>query len=409
MIEENKWLGHITNNSGGEMKKALLAYSGGLDTSAILVWLQKEMNLEVYCYCCDMGNMPDKEWLEKRALSFGAKKFIFDDAREEFVNDYVFNVIKSGALYEGEYLLGTAIGRPLIASKMGKVAEEYDIDIFVHGATGKGNDQLRLEQSWSYLYPDKEILTPWKEWSFKGRNELLNYLEAQGYPYEGESGGRYSIDENIFHKSTEGAELEDVAISYNDEILDHKIEETMPSKITLSFKKGIPFALNGEEYGAKDLLDELNKYGIQYNIGIADIVEERVNGIKSRGVYHTPGGTVLAFALKKLKEICWSHKTTKLAQMMSIEYAELVYEGAWFSTARTSLDAFFNSAAQNLEGTVSLEFGPSFMKVLSRKSEKSLYSKSLVSFEEDEFGINKSAVGFCKTRNLQYINEGKVK
>lgn len=391
------------------MKKALLAYSGGLDTSAILVWLQKELGMEVYCYCCDLGNQPDEKWLREKAFALGAKDFVFEDMKEEFCNEYAMRIIRNGALYESEYLLGTAIGRPLIAKRMGLMAEKYTIDTFVHGATGKGNDQLRLEQSWAYLYPDKEILTPWKTWSFKGRQDLILYLKEQGFPYVGESSGRYSIDENLFHKSTEGGELEDVSLSYDFDVIVGQKISAEPIVVKLSFESAKPISLNGESMPTHKLFEALNEIGRQRGIGIIDLVEERVNGIKSRGIYQTPGGTILFFAIKKLKEICWGHKLTKISQIMANEYAELVYDGSWFSKARESIDAYFDYASKNLTGEISLEIHNSFMKVLSRTSDHTLYSQQLVSFEEDRFDINKSAVGFCQTRNLSFKNEGRVK
>ena len=391
------------------MKKALLAYSGGLDTSAILVWLKEEMNFEVYCYCCDIGNQPDESWLKERALLFGAKNFIFEDMKEEFSQNYAMNIIRSGASYEGEYLLGTAIGRPLIAKRMADWAQKLSIDCLVHGATGKGNDQLRLEQSWAYLCPEKEILAPWKEWNFKGRSDLLTYLSEKGYSYEGESKGRYSIDENLFHKSTEGAELEDIEGDYAFSAIINNKKQTPGEIVEISFSQGFPKEINGKSVNSYEAFKLLNQLGQSHSIGTVDIVEERVNGIKSRGIYQTPGGKILLTALKKLKEINWSHKLTKISQIMAIEYAEIVYEGAWFSQAKYALDSFFEAACKRLDGKVILELNHSSMRVVSRESEKSLYSKSLVSFEEDLMGINQSSKGFCMTRNLSFKNEGSVR
>lgn len=391
------------------MKKALLAFSGGLDTSAILIWLQKELNYEVYCYCCDLGNQPDESWLREKAISLGAKEFIFEDVKELFAKEFAMKIVRNGALYEGEYLLGTAIGRPLIAQRMGKIAEKYDIDTFVHGATGKGNDQLRLEQSWAYLYPEKKVLTPWKTWDFKGRSDLIQYLADAGFPYQGESGGKYSIDENLFHKSTEGCELEHVEGPYDWENIVGNVENIEPLALKLTFVNGFAVQLNGENLTADMMIEKLNIFGEKFGIGIVDIVEERVNGIKSRGIYQTPGGTILSLGLKKLKEICWTHKITKISQMMGIEYAELVYDGSWFSSAREAIDSYFDKACESLNGEVELELSKNFIKVLSRKSKQSLYSQKLVSFEEDEFAINKYAIGFCQTRNLIFKNEGRVK
>lgn len=391
------------------MKKALLAYSGGLDTSAILVWLREEMKFDVYCYCCDLGNQPAEDWLKERAKSFGAKDFIFEDMKEEFSHNYAMDVVRSGALYEGEYLLGTAIGRPLIAKRMSDWADKLNIDCLVHGATGKGNDQLRLEQSWSYLCPDKQILAPWKEWEFEGRSDLLHYLESKGYHYEGESKGKYSIDENLFHKSTEGAELEDIESDYDYNSILGKKDKNDERKFQIEFQHGFPIKINNNNVTTFEAFEILNKIGADNSIGIVDIVEERVNGIKSRGIYQTPGGKILSYTLKKLKEINWSHKLTKISNSMAIEYAELIYEGAWFSQAKQSLDSFFEQACQSLNGVIIIEISKSNLRVVSRKSEKSLYSKSLVSFEEDRFKINQSSKGFCLTRNLSYMNEGLVK
>jgi argininosuccinate synthase len=388
--------------------KALLAYSGGLDTSAILVWLREELGYEVYCYCCDVGNQPDKEYIEKKALELGAKEFIFENVQNEFIQNYIYPLLRTGALYESEYLLGTAIARPLIAKRMSHFASKYGIDSLVHGATGKGNDQLRFEQAWAYLCPDLEVIAPWKTWNFKGRTDLIEYLNSKGYEYEGENKGKYSIDENIFHKSIEGGEIETIESDFSIDDLVGLASTEKPERIELEFEQGILSSINGKQYSYVEMLTELNTLGDRFKIGTIDIVEERVNGIKSRGIYQTPGGSILYFALKKLKEVCWGHKTTKLAQNIGIEYADLIYEGSWFSLARLSIEGFFQEASRCLSGSISINLKPYHIQLVSRHSPVSLYSEEIVSFEHDEEEINKAALGYSKTRCLPFKAEGRV-
>ncbi|MBP9707241.1 MAG: argininosuccinate synthase [Oligoflexales bacterium] len=391
-------------------KKALLAYSGGLDTSAILVWLQKEMQLDVICYCCDLGNVENPEQIGEKAYKFGAKKYFFDDCKEEFVKDYVFPMLKAGATYENGYLLGTAIARPIIAEKMANIANEMGVDFIVHGATGKGNDQLRFEQTWAKMCPDVKVLAPWKVWDFKGRQDLIKYLASHGIEYSGESKGKYSIDENLLHKSTEGAELEKIDIEFDPSVLSLLASETKTNEkiLTLTFKHGEVESVNNEKMTPAQLLTYLNSIGSQFGIGTQDIVEERANGVKSRGIYTTPGGTILKFGVDKMKEICWNHKMTAIASQLAFQFGELIYQGLWHSMASQAVKGFFDKAGECLTGELTLKIKNNQIFVLKRSSPNSLYSESLVSFEHDGLSINKLAAGYCAVQTLSMRTEGRV-
>ena len=389
--------------------KVLLAYSGGLDTSAILVWLQKELKAEVTCYCCDLGNSPNVNEIETRAIKYGAKDFIVEDLQEAFVEGYILPLVQSGAMYQNKYLLGTAIARPLIAERMAALSTELKMDAVSHGATGKGNDQIRFEMAWARLIPNTEIIAPWKKWDFKGRSDLVNYLASHNYAYEGESGGKYSIDENLFHKSTEGAELEEISNKFDpSSILDLASDTGPASKVSVKFTSGSPVSLSGVPSSAKNILETLNKIGSKHNIGIVDIVEDRTNGIKSRGIYQTPGGTLLKYAIDKLKETTWSYDLEKSASTNSQQFAELIYDGKWHSNAARAIQAFFSMAIKSLSGEVHLivKNGQIFCEAIT--SDNMLYNSKVVSFENDEHGINQSALGYSSTITLSSKLEGLV-
>lgn len=388
-------------------KKIVLAYSGGLDTSAIIPWLIETYKAEVICYCADLGNSLNQEEIGKRAMSLGASEFIFEDLVDEFAQDYIAPFLKSGALYQEDYLLGTALARPLISKKIVQVAKNKKAFALAHGATGKGNDQIRFEKAWSFLAPELEIIAPWKIWDLKGRGDLLNYLKSKDFEYS-EGKKTYSEDLNLMHRSCEGLDLEKIEKNYDSEktLLWCKKKDRKSEKISLSFKQGVVTSVNGKEQSISESIKALNALGSDFGIGVVDIVEERVNGIKSRGIYETPGCTILHFALKQLKQICWSKDLYTLSQRIGIDYADLIYKGAWFSQARVCSQAFFEQASQLLSGEVCLELSLNQIKVCSRSSKYSLYQESLVSFEQDEYGVLEASSGFCKTLNLISKQEG---
>jgi len=313
-------------------KKIVLSFSGGLDTSAIVLWLKQTYNAEVIAYCCDVGNLPSEQSLRQRAEELGASDFIFEDLKDTFAKDYVFPLIRSGALYQNEYLLGTAIARPLIAERVAYYARQAKADAIAHGATGKGNDQIRFERAWAYLVPDIELIAPWKIWDYKGRTDLIQYIEAQGFSYKGEVNPRYSVDANLLHNSSEGGILEDLSKPYDAGEIFQFI--TPPAQvthdftdITLEFEQGMPTKLNGKALSPSQMLIELNTIGGRHGIGLVDLVEERVTGVKSRGIYETPGGTVLYKALQNLKQMCWNRNVHSTSTTLSNIYADMVYDG----------------------------------------------------------------------------------
>ena len=396
------------------MKKIVLSFSGGLDTTAIVLWLKKNYkNAEIIAYCCDVGNLPSEETLRERAMSLGAKEFIFEDLKDTFAKDFVFPLLRSGALYQGEYLLGTAIARPLIAERVAYYAKKAGADAIAHGATGKGNDQIRFERAWAYLTPEIEVIAPWKTWEYKGRQDLVNYLKSEGIAYSGEVNPRYSIDANLFHNSSEGGILEDVSKPYDEnEIFQFIKPSTKMSKdttnITLEFEQGMPVGVNGKKMKAADLLQHLNEVGGNYGIGLVDLVEERVTGVKSRGIYETPGGTLLQKGLMGLKQICWNRDVHATSQTLSQVYANLVYDGLWHSDARTNLEAYFAEASKKLTGSVGLKLAPGQVLWTSRTSPNSLYSEKIVSFEEDTYGLNKAAKDWSRIVSFSQWQSGRV-
>ena len=392
-------------------KKIVLAYSGGLDTSAIIPWLIDTYDAEVIAYCSDLGNAPDEGWLARRAKELGAAEFIFEDLKEELVRDYVFPAVRASAIYQDDYLLGTALGRPLIADRIAKLAKEKGAYAIAHGCTGKGNDQVRFELAWAYLVPEMKIIAPWKIWDYKGRTDLMNYLKSKGFDAGGAS-SVYSVDVNLLHRSCEGEILEEVEKEFDPKKIyewtkphTHCVAE--PTEVAIEFKEGIPVGLNGKSLSAATLLKKLNEIGGEHGIGVADMVEERTNGIKCRGIYETPGGTILHYACKVLKHICWDRNVLGISAQLGTKYADLVYDGLWHSDARKAIDAYFAEAGKVLTGTIKLKLQNGHMFITGRDAPFSLYGKDLVSFEEDEFGLNKAAHGFCRTLSFRQWQAGK--
>lgn len=396
-------------NSGGR-KKVLLAFSGGLDTSAIVPWLTDEKNLEVFAYCADLGHGPDPKQLEAKAKRLGATELIFEDLKETFTRDFVFPLVRAGAIYQDDYLLGTSVARPLIAERSAYWAHKMGMDFLSHGATGKGNDQLRFERSWSYLNPEITILAPWKEWSFTGREDLVKYLKKKKLADMITAEKKFSVDVNLFHRSCEGGILETLETPFQTkevyEWVASPSQKAAAVEITLEFKQGFPVSLNGKALSPAKLLHQLNTYGSEQGIGVVDLVEERVNGIKSRGVYETPGGTILHRALRTLKHMVWDRSTQRLAANMALEYANLCYEGLWHSLGREMLEASFLKCSQFLQGKIKLRLENGKILVLERFSPFSLYKKEVVSFEEDPFNLLGAAKGYCQTLNFSQWQSG---
>jgi argininosuccinate synthase len=392
-------------------KKVLLAFSGGLDTSAIVPWLIENHSADVIAYCSDLGNAPDERHLQKWAKELGAVDFIFEDVRDRFAADFAFKAVRAGAAYQDDYLLGTSLGRPLIAERMAFFAKKLGATAIAHGATGKGNDQLRFEKSWAYLLPEAQVIAPWKAWDFKGRQDLLKYLAGRGFNLTSAE-KLYSVDVNLFHRSCEGGILEDPAKEYDPaKIYEWVAPPAKQSKeaiaIAVEFAQGLPVALNGKKLGPADLLGKLNAAAGEAGIGVADMVEERANGIKSRGVYETPGGTLLHIACRSLKHVCWDCLLLTMARAVGQHYGELIYDGLWHSDARLAAESYFAKAAETLNGKIHLKLEGGQARVVARESDYALYDKELVSFEGDQLGIHKFAEGYSKTVSFPSWRAGR--
>lgn len=391
--------------------KILLAFSGGLDTSAIVPWLNENYDAEVIAYCSDMGNAPDEKFLKEWSKKVGAVDFIFEDVRDRFAEEFAFPAVRGGAIYQDDYLLGTALGRPLIAERIAHFAKKLGASAIAHGATGKGNDQLRFEKSWAYLVPEVKVIAPWKIWEYKGRQDLLKYLAARGIEMSSAE-KKYSVDVNLFHRSCEGGILENPSKEYDpSEIYEwtaapSKIRKDVTS-VSIEFQHGIPVAVDGVKLSPATLLGRLNEIAGPAGIGVVDLLEERANGVKSRGVYETPGGTLLHIACKALKHICWDRSLLTTARSLGQTYAELIYDGLWHTDSRLAVEAFFHKASETLTGTVNLKLEGGQARVVSRVSPFALYDESMVSFESDEHGLLKHAEGYCKTVSFSQWRAGR--
>ena len=387
----------------------VLAYSGGLDTSAIIPWLKENYQVEVIAYCCNVGNLPPAEQLKQKALQLGAIDFIYEDVQEEFVREFVYPMLRSGAKYYDDYLLGTAIARPLIASKVAQFAQSIRADSIAHGATGKGNDHIRFERAWAYLCPGTKIIAPWKIWEYRSREELIEFLRQRNVEW-GDGKKTYSVDMNSFHRSCEGGDLESIENRYDEsEVLDwlqgDKVERSI--ELSILFEKGQITEIDGRKLTPFEAIQKLNEIGSQHQIGLCDIVEERANGIKSRGVYETPGGTIAHEALKALKQICWSRELYKIAQSMSVEFGNIIYDGLWFSDQRVAVNAFFEKASETLSGEIQLLISQRSIRILARKSSFSLYRSDVVSFESDNLDIHQASMGYTKILTLSSAIQGQ--
>ena len=389
-----------------EIKKVVLAYSGGLDTSIIIPWLKENYNnCEVIAVSADVGQESELEELEEKALKTGASKLYIEDLRKEFIEDYIYPTMKAGAVYENKYLLGTSFARPVIAKRIVEIAKKEGADAICHGCTGKGNDQVRFELTIKAFAPEMTIIAPWRIWNIKSRDEEIDYAEAHNIPLKITRETNYSKDKNLWHLSHEGLDLEDPANEPKyDEILELGVSpEKAPDKptyLTLTFEKGIPVALDGKKLGSVELMEQLNKIGGANGVGIIDMVENRLVGMKSRGVYETPGGTILYAAHELLEMLCLDKDTQHFKQHLAIKFAELVYNGQWFTPLREALSAFVDKTQENVSGEVKLKIYKGNIINAGIKSEHSLYSEEIATFGEEDVYNQHDAEGFINLFGL---------
>ncbi len=387
------------------VNKVVLAYSGGLDTSVILKWLKLKYNCEVIAFCANLGQAEELEGLEEKAINTGASKVYVEDLQEEFVKDYIFPMFRGGAIYENYYLLGTSIARPLIAKKQIEIAEKEGADAVAHGATGKGNDQVRFELTYYALKPDIKVIAPWREWDLTSREKLINFAKENGIPVPVTKEKPYSSDRNLLHISFEGGILEDPWNEPNEDmfILTVSPEKAPdePEYIIIDFEKGEPVAVNDEKLTPANLLKKLNEIGGKHGIGRVDIVENRFVGMKSRGVYETPGGTILYHAFRAIESITMDREVMHLRDSLTPYYSKLIYNGFWFSPEREMLQKMIDEAHKFTTGKVKLKLYKGNVIICGRKAEKSLYSPEFATFEDDTVYNHKDAEGFIKLNALR--------
>ncbi|MGZ5426267.1 MAG: argininosuccinate synthase [Thermoanaerobaculia bacterium] len=368
-----------------KIKKVALAYSGGLDTSVIIPWLKENYGCEVVAVAVDVGQAEETSGLEEKAKKTGASDFFLVDAKDEFAKDYLFPVLKAGAAYEHDYLLGTATARPLIAKKQVEVALATGCDAFAHGCTGKGNDQVRFELAYMALAPELAIIAPWREWNIASREDAIDYAAARGIPVSATKKDSYSRDRNLWHLSHEGGPLEEPGFEPEPSMfkltVDPEKAPDVPERVTISFWAGLPVAVNGQRLAPVPLIQKLNETGGRHGVGRVDIVENRLIGIKSRGVYETPGGTLLVQALRALETLTLDRDSVHEKEKLAARYAELVYFGQWFSPLREALDAFMNALMPTVTGDVTLKLYKGSSSVVGRTSPHALYSAHLASFD----------------------------
>ena len=387
-------------------EKVVLAYSGGLDTSIIIPWLKENYDYDVIAVCGDVGQGKETEGLEERAKKAGASKLYIEDLRDEYVEDYIFPTLKAGAVYEGKYLLGTSHARPIIAKRLVEIAKKEGAVAICHGATGKGNDQVRFELTIKALAPDVKIIAPWRIWDIKSREDAVDYAEAHNIEIPVTKKDLYSRDRNIWHISHEGMDLEDPA---NEPQLDSLLKLSVspekapdkPTYITIGFEKGVPVSIDGEKLDPRPLVEKLNALGGANGIGIADIVEDRLVGMKSRGVYETPGGTILYAALQELEYLCLDRDTQAFKRQAAIKFAELVYDGKWFTPLREAISAMVDSMEQTVTGEVRMKLYKGQATPAGSKSKYSLYNEDIASFgDSHELYSHKDSEGFINLFGL---------
>lgn len=397
-----------------DVRKVVLAYSGGLDTSVIIRWLIERYHCEVIAFIADLGQKEDLGAVKEKAIKTGASKAIAEDVQEEFVRDYVFPALKANAVYEGMYLMGTSLARPLIAKKQAEAARAEGADAVAHGATGKGNDQVRFEFTYMALEPDLNVIVPWREWEFSSRSELIEYARKHGIPVPVTKEKPYSCDANLFHISYEGGVLEDPWAAYPEDMFTLTVSpEAAPDEplwLEVDFENGIPVGVNSRRLSPALLLDELNKVGGAYGIGRVDIVENRYIGIKSRGVYETPGGTILHVAHRAVESITMDREVMHLRDSLIPRYAELVYNGYWFAPEMRMLQSAIDSSQENVTGTARLKLYKGSCTIAGRKSAVSLYRPDIATFEKGAAFNPKDAEGFIRINGLRLkMQAGKEK
>ena len=387
------------------IKKVVLAYSGGLDTSVIVKWLLETYKCEVICFAADVGQEEELNGLEQKAINTGASKCYIEDLKEEFVRDFIFPCIKANAIYENRYLLGTSIARPVIAKKQVQIALQEGADAVCHGATGKGNDQVRFELTFKALAPQLKIIAPWREWNLTSRSSLFDYAAKHNIPVPVTKDKPYSMDRNMLHISYEGGILEDPWREPDESMfLLTQSPEKAPNKptyIEIDFEQGTPAGIDGKRLDPVTLMKTLNNIAGENGVGRIDIVENRLVGIKSRGVYETPGGTILHIAHRDLEAITLDRDTQHLKDRLAIEYAELVYNGLWFTKRREALDAFINETQKNVTGTVKVKLFKGTCMAVGRKSPVTLYEPDIATFDESALYDHRDATGFINLFGLQ--------
>lgn len=386
------------------MKKVVLAYSGGLDTSIIIPWLKENYGYEVIAMAADLGQGEELEPLREKAIKTGASKIYIENVQEEFVTDYIYPTLKAGAVYEGKYLLGTSFARPLIAKKLVEIARKEGAEAVAHGATGKGNDQVRFELTVKALAPDLKVIAPWRLWDIKSREQAVDYAQVRNIPIPVTKARPYSMDRNLWHLSHEGADLEDPANEPKDDVL---VMITPPEKapdkptyVDIEFAKGIPVTLNGKKLGPVEMIETLNEIAGANGVGIVDMVENRLVGMKSRGVYETPGGTVLVRAHHELELLTLDRMTMHYKEIIANRYAELVYDGVWFHPLREGLDAFVNVTQETVTGKVKMKLYKGNCTPAGITSPYSLYNEEFATFGEEQVYNQKDAEGFINLFGL---------
>jgi len=386
------------------VKKVVLAYSGGLDTSIIIPWLKENYGYEVIAMVADLGQGEELEPLREKSIKSGASKIYIEDLKEEFVKDYIFPTLKAGAIYEGKYLLGTSMARPLIAKRLVEIAEKEGAEAVAHGATGKGNDQVRFELGVKALSPGLKIIAPWRIWDIRSREDAIDYAEARGIPVPVTKERAYSMDRNLWHLSHEGADLEDPANEPQPDVLLMTVPPEKapdePAYVEIEFERGVPVAVDGKKYGPVELIEKLNEIAGKNGVGIVDMVENRLVGMKSRGVYETPGGTVLYLAHRELELLTLDRNTLHFKEMVAGKYAEMVYDGLWFSPLREALDAFVEETQRTVTGTVRMKLYKGNCTPAGTSSPYSLYNKELATFGRDEIYSQQDAEGFINLFGL---------
>jgi len=387
------------------VKKIVLAYSGGLDTSVAIAWLKETYNAEVVAFCADLGQKEELKTVRQKALRTGASRVYVEDLREEFVKDYIFPMLRGNAVYEGFYLLGTSIARPLIAKKQIEIAIKEKADAVAHGSTGKGNDQIRFELTYYALKPDIKVLAPWREWTFNSRESLIDYAAKHKIPVTATKAKPYSTDRNILHISYEGGILEDPWLEPTRDMytLAVPIEEApaKPEYIEVGFEEGDPVSVNNKRLSPAKLLEKLNEIGGRHGVGRVDIVENRYVGIKSRGVYETPGGTILHVARRAVQSITLDREVTHLLDSLMPKYAEMIYYGYWFAPERIALQGMIDEVQKVVTGTVRIKLYKGNCIIAGRKAPKSLYNAKLATFEAEDVYNQKDAEGFIKLNALR--------